>query len=78
MNGEEWARAQAGDMHFSFAALISYISQDETLYPGDLIASGTLPGGCGLETHRWLQPGDVVELDGGPLGTLRNRVVRSE
>ena len=77
VNGEEWTRGSADAMHFSFPDLIAYISQDETLYPGDFIASGTLPGGCGLESNRWLQPGDVVELDGGPLGVLRNRIVRN-
>ncbi len=76
VNGQEWTRASANGMQFSFPEIIAYISQDETLYPGDFIASGTLPGGCGLESNRWLQPGDVVELDGGPLGVLRNRVVK--
>jgi 2-keto-4-pentenoate hydratase/2-oxohepta-3-ene-1,7-dioic acid hydratase in catechol pathway len=76
VNGQTWSRAETAEMKFSFAELIAYISREEALYPGDFIGSGTLPGGCGLELDRWIQPGDEVELAGGVLGTLRNRVIR--
>lgn len=76
VNGEEWSSGSSADMHFSFAEIIEYISRDETLYPGDFIGSGTVPGGCGLELDRWIQPGDIVELEAESLGVLRNRVVR--
>lgn len=76
VNGEEWSRGSSSEMHFSFAEIVEYISRDETLYPGDFIGSGTVPGGCGLELDRWLKPGDTVELEAEPLGVLRNRVVR--
>lgn len=75
INGEEWSCGSSSEMHFSFAEIIEYISRDETLYPGDFIGSGTVPGGCGLELDRWLQPGDTVELEAEPLGILRNRVL---
>ena len=51
---------------------------DETVYPGDVLGSGTVGGGCGLELERWLQSGDVVELEIEGIGVLRNRVVRRE
>lgn len=76
VNGEEWSCGSSSEMHFSFPEIIEYISRDETLYPGDFIGSGTVPGGCGLELDRWLQPGDIVELEAEPLGILRNRVVQ--
>ncbi len=76
VNGEEWSCGSSSEMHFSFPEIIEYISRDETLYPGDFIGSGTVPGGCGLELDRWLQPGDAVELEAESLGVLRNRVVR--
>ncbi len=75
VNGETWSKSSSATMKLSFAELISFISRDETLYPGDFIASGTMPNGCGLELDRWLQVGDVIELDGGPLGVLRNQIV---
>jgi len=80
VNGVEWSRGTSADMHYKFEDLIAYISQSETLYPGDFIGSGTCSGpqgrGCGLEMGRYLKPGDVVELEVDGLGVLRNRVVR--
>lgn len=78
VNGEEWSRGNSSAMQFRFEEMISAISQDETLYPGDVIGSGTVPTGCGLELDRWIQPGDVVELEVERLGVLRSRVVREE
>ncbi len=76
VNGEPWSRGNSGDMHFTFEDMIAYVSQDETLHPGEFIGSGTVGNGCGLELDRWLQPGDMVELEVEHLGVLRNRVVR--
>ena len=75
VKGEEWSSGSSSEMHFSFSEIIEYISRDETLHPGDFIGSGTVPGGCGLEIDRWLQPGDIVELEADALGVLRNRIV---
>jgi 2-keto-4-pentenoate hydratase/2-oxohepta-3-ene-1,7-dioic acid hydratase in catechol pathway len=49
----------------------------ETLHSGEFFGSGTIGGCCGLELDRWLQPGDVVELEIERLGILRNRVVQA-
>ncbi|MCA9269680.1 MAG: fumarylacetoacetate hydrolase family protein [Planctomycetales bacterium] len=76
VNGQTWSETSSRAMQFSFEEIIAHISQDETLYPGDFIGAGTAPGGCGLELDRWIQPGDVVELEVEHLGVLRNRVVR--
>jgi len=76
VNGERWSHGHSGEMQFSFEEIIAYISQDETLYPGEFIGSGTVGSGCGLELDRWIQPGDTVELEVSGLGRLRNRVVR--
>lgn len=75
VNGEVWSEGNSGEMHWSFADLIAHVSQSETIHPGELFGSGTCPGGCGLELDRWLQPGDVVELEIEGIGVLRNRVV---
>jgi 2-keto-4-pentenoate hydratase/2-oxohepta-3-ene-1,7-dioic acid hydratase in catechol pathway len=76
VNGEEWGCGSSADMHFSMEEIVEYISRDETLFPGDVIGSGTVPGCCGLELDRWIQPGDVVELEADGIGVLRNKVVR--
>ena len=75
INGEEWSRGTTADMHHRWEDVVAHISRDETLYPGELIGSGTVGGGCGLEFDRYLKAGDVVELEVEGLGTLRNRVV---
>src|SRR5437867_600784 len=49
-------------MYWSFADLIAYISEAETLMPGDFLGSGACPTGCGLELNLWIQPGDLLEL----------------
>jgi 2-keto-4-pentenoate hydratase/2-oxohepta-3-ene-1,7-dioic acid hydratase in catechol pathway len=76
VNGEEWGRGSSGSMYHKFEDMIAHASKDETLHPGEFLGSGTVGNGCGLEHDRWLQPGDVIELEVEKLGTLRNRVVK--
>ena len=78
INGELWSDGNIGQIHWSFPQMIAHASMEESLYPGDILGSGTVGGGCGLELDRWLQPGDVVELEVEGIGVLRNRVVRRE
>ncbi|MCS6897995.1 MAG: fumarylacetoacetate hydrolase family protein [Nitrospira sp.] len=75
VNGEEWSRGRFGTIYWSFPQMIAYVSRGERLYPGDVLGSGTVGGGCGLEWDRYLKPGDVVELEIQPIGILRTRVV---
>jgi 2-keto-4-pentenoate hydratase/2-oxohepta-3-ene-1,7-dioic acid hydratase in catechol pathway len=75
INGELWSDGNAGTSHWTFEQMIAYVSKEETLYPGDILGSGTVGFGCGLELDRWLQPNDVVELEIDGLGVLRNQVL---
>ncbi|MNK67793.1 Ureidoglycolate lyase [compost metagenome] len=74
VNGEVWSDGNSGTSHWTFAQMIAYVSRSETLYPGDVFGSGTVGGGCGYELDRWVQPGDLIELEISNLGVLRNRV----
>ena len=76
VNGEEWSRGNSRDMYWKFEQMIEFLSQDDAIYPGDIVGSGTVGTGCGLELDRWVQPGDVIELEIEKIGVLRNRVVR--
>ena len=76
INGEEWTRGRTNSMYWKFEDLIAHISRSETLHPGEFLGSGTIEGGCGIEHMRFLQPGDVVELEVEGIGVLRNRLVR--
>jgi len=69
LNGQVRQRIDTSDLLFSAAELVSYLSQAMTLWPGDVILTGT-PSGVGP-----IQPGDVVEVEISGIGILRNPVV---
>ena len=73
VNGEVRQTASTGDMIFSVAETVAWVSQFATLDPGDIIATGT-PSGVGAVEKSFLKPGDVVEVEITGLGTLRNTV----
>jgi 2-keto-4-pentenoate hydratase/2-oxohepta-3-ene-1,7-dioic acid hydratase in catechol pathway len=62
-------------MYFKFEDLLAFLSEGATLHPGEIVGSGTVGGGCSLETGQVLKPGDVIELEVEKIGVLRNRVV---
>ncbi|MFD1514298.1 fumarylacetoacetate hydrolase family protein [Halomarina rubra] len=78
VNGETWSEGTPGEMYHTFPELLAYISRHETLYPGDVVGSGTVGRGCGLELGRWLEPGDTVRLGAEEIGKLEHTVVRPE
>ena len=75
VNGDLRSEGSSASMSLSFAELIAYISQDETLHPGEILCSGTVGKGCGFELGKFLQHGDVVELEVDGIGVLRTRVL---
>ena len=75
-NGERWGGGNSRDMHHDFAEIIAFVSRSETLHPGEVIGSGTVGTGCGLETGRRLAPGDRFELTIERIGTLANTIVK--
>ncbi|MBM4447145.1 MAG: fumarylacetoacetate hydrolase family protein [Chloroflexi bacterium] len=74
INGEVWSDSNSGTSYWTWPQIIEFASMEETLYPGDFLGSGTVERGCGGELNRWLQPGDVIELEVEGIGILRNRV----
>jgi 2-keto-4-pentenoate hydratase/2-oxohepta-3-ene-1,7-dioic acid hydratase in catechol pathway len=68
LNGKIKQQGRISDMAFSVPFLIRHIAEIMTLYPGDLIATGT-PAGVSRMTH-----GDVVEVEVEGIGVLRNQV----
>jgi 2-keto-4-pentenoate hydratase/2-oxohepta-3-ene-1,7-dioic acid hydratase in catechol pathway len=75
VNGEVRQRSSTADMIFPVAELVSYLSQFMTLLPGDVVITGTPAGvGLGMKPPQFLRAGDVVTLDGGPLGRQSQRV----
>eukprot|EP00581_Thalassiosira_minuscula_P016609 CAMPEP_0183722846 /NCGR_PEP_ID=MMETSP0737-20130205/14680_1 /TAXON_ID=385413 /ORGANISM="Thalassiosira miniscula, Strain CCMP1093" /LENGTH=672 /DNA_ID=CAMNT_0025953087 /DNA_START=51 /DNA_END=2069 /DNA_ORIENTATION=+ len=69
--------SSTSNLVFSTPQIVSYLSKFMTLYPGDVVATGTPPGvGCFRKPDPlWLKDGDIVECEIEGIGTLRNVVV---
>ena len=93
-NGKQISEGNVKDMNWTFAELIERASYGVTLYPGDVIGSGTVGTGCYLElngtwaieakekgksfTPIWIKDGDDFELEITGLGVLRNEIKKSK
>jgi 2-keto-4-pentenoate hydratase/2-oxohepta-3-ene-1,7-dioic acid hydratase in catechol pathway len=74
VDGELWCEGTTAGAAHDVGAMLAYASAGERLEPGDVISTGTMPGCCGLELDRWIQPGQTVELEIDGIGTLRNKI----
>jgi 2-keto-4-pentenoate hydratase/2-oxohepta-3-ene-1,7-dioic acid hydratase in catechol pathway len=73
VNGEKRQDAHTRDLIFDVPTLVECISQGITLYPGDIIATGTPVGvGIGFKPPKYLKRGDVVRLEIDGIGVLEN------
>ncbi len=78
VNGEEWSHNTSASATWTFPELIAYASKGETIWPGEVLGSGTVGTGTGAEHGKQLQPGDIVELEVQGIGTLRNCLGKPE
>ena len=90
VNGKLVSEGNMKDMDWTFAELIERSSYGVTIYPGDIIGSGTVGTGCFLELNgtgklnnpnfeaQWLKDGDVVEMEITELGKLTNTIVAED
>jgi 2-keto-4-pentenoate hydratase/2-oxohepta-3-ene-1,7-dioic acid hydratase in catechol pathway len=76
VNGETWCDNNSNTIHWKFSDMIAHISMGETLHPGEVIGSGTVGLGCGLEHLRFLNDGDIVELEIEKIGIISNKVIK--
>jgi acylpyruvate hydrolase len=79
VNGEQRQRSNTANLVFSVPYLVEFLSGLMTLEPGDVILTGT-PGGVGVarDPQVFLQDGDIVRIEIEKLGTLENKVRRTE
>jgi len=74
VNGELRQDGSTKDMIFDIPTLIETCSRGITLYPGDVIATGTPAGvGMGFSPPKWLRAGDVVRIEIDGIGVIENR-----
>ena len=78
VNGEQWTTGSSDSILWPVEELVAWASTGENLAAGTLLGTGTVGNGCGMELGRLLEVGDVVELEIGGLGVLRNTIGRDE
>jgi len=78
VDGETWSEGTPGEMHHSFADIVAHVSDGEPLHPGDVLGSGTVGEGCGLELGQFLEDGATVALEVEGIGRLENTVVSGD
>jgi 2-keto-4-pentenoate hydratase/2-oxohepta-3-ene-1,7-dioic acid hydratase in catechol pathway len=76
VNGERRQNSNTADLIFGIEHIVSYVSQFMTLYPGDVIPTGTPSGvAMGFKPPKFLKPGDVMRLGVEGLGEQSQRLV---
>jgi 2-keto-4-pentenoate hydratase/2-oxohepta-3-ene-1,7-dioic acid hydratase in catechol pathway len=73
VDGEQWTESSL-TMRITYEEVIEWVTQALTIVPGDILSSGTVAGGCGIEYDRWIPQGATIELEAEGIGVLRNRV----
>ncbi|GJF15819.1 fumarylacetoacetase [Mycolicibacterium cyprinidarum] len=74
INGTTVSTVFSRGMQWSIGEVLAHASQGEQLYPGELFATGTLPGGSGMETGHWLRPGDRLSLAIDQIGEVTHSI----
>ena len=77
VNGELRGESSTSLMSHPISKMIAVASDEERVVPGEFFGTGAAPDGCGIESLRFLAPGDLVEIEIDGIGILRNRVVRA-
>ena len=89
VNGKLLSKGNLKDMAWSFEKIIERVSYGATIYPGDIIGSGTVGTGCLLEingtnklkrsdfSEMWLKENDVIEMEIENLGKITNKIISS-
>jgi 2,4-didehydro-3-deoxy-L-rhamnonate hydrolase len=76
VDGRTLQSGSTANMLFDVADLVSYLSRQQALEPGDIIATGTPAGVAGLhKPPAWLRPGSTVEVEVQGLGRLQNPII---
>lgn len=70
INGTTVSTMFSRGMQWSIGDVLAHASKSEQLFPGELFATGTLPGGSGMETGHWLRPGDRLSLAIDQIGEI--------
>lgn len=74
LNGNTVGTVCSRGIQWSVDEVLAHASRGEKLYAGELFATGTLPGGSGMETGHWLRPGDQLTLAIDQIGEISHPI----
>lgn len=75
INGRTVSTVNSAGLQWGIGDVLAHASRDEQLLPGELFGLGTLPGGSGMETGNWLEPGDTLRLTLDDIGVVEHRIL---
>ncbi|MCF6220282.1 MAG: fumarylacetoacetate hydrolase family protein [Robiginitomaculum sp.] len=75
INGKQVCAVSSAGMQYTLGEALAHVSRCEHLYPGEFFATGTLPGGCGLENGHFLNKGDIITIVIEGIGSLTNKII---
>ncbi|MDG4666174.1 fumarylacetoacetate hydrolase family protein [Mycobacterium sp. 236(2023)] len=76
INGRTVSTVSSSGPQWGIGDMLAHASRSEKLYPGELFATGTLPGGSGMETGNWLRPGDELTLTVDRIGEITHTITQ--
>lgn len=77
VDGETWWEGNTGEPRSFWAEhLVAYVSDNETIYPGDLIGTGTIGMGCSMDIHKWPQVGQHMTFTMEGIGSMTLEIVK--
>ena len=76
VDGETWWEGSTSEARSFYAEhLVAYASDNEVIYPGDLIGTGTVGHGCSMDIHKWIQVGQTATFTVDGIGSMSLTVV---
>ncbi len=79
VEGETWWEGNTSDGRQYLAEhLIAYASDNESIYPGDVLGTGTIGASCSMDTGRWIEVGQTAKFEIEGLGAMELEVVQGD
>lgn len=75
INGLPVSTVTTRGLQWDLGGMLAHASRDEQLLPGEVLSTGTLTGGSGMETDAWLRPGDTLNLALDAIGEVEHRIL---
>ncbi|PPR11686.1 MAG: Ureidoglycolate lyase [Alphaproteobacteria bacterium MarineAlpha11_Bin1] len=79
VDGETWWEGNTGEPRSFWAEhLVAYVSDNETVFPGDIIGTGTIGLGCSMDIHKWPQVGQNMTFTMQGIGSMTLAIVKGD